>query len=53
MVEYIKLLDVLEANIDEISGQWAAAVKKNRRTPIIRMCPTRGWCCRRLNFTAS
>jgi hypothetical protein len=33
MVEYIKLLDVLEANIDEISGHWAAAVKKNKRTP--------------------
>jgi hypothetical protein len=33
MVESIKLLDVLEANIDEIAGQWAADVKKNKRTP--------------------
>jgi hypothetical protein len=32
MVESIKLLDVLEANIDEIAGQWAADVKKNKRT---------------------
>jgi hypothetical protein len=32
MVESIKLLDVLEANIDEIAGKWAADVKKNKRT---------------------
>jgi hypothetical protein len=32
MVESIKLLDVLEANIDEIAGHWAADVKKNKRT---------------------
>jgi hypothetical protein len=32
MVESIKLLDVLEANIDDIAGQWAADVKKNKRT---------------------
>ena len=32
MVESIKLLDVLEANIDEIAAQWAADVKKNKRT---------------------
>ena len=33
MVESIKLLDVLEANIDEIAGQWATDVKRNKRTP--------------------
>lgn len=32
MVDSIKLLDVLEANIDEIAGHWAADVKKNKRT---------------------
>ena len=32
MVESIKLLDVLEANIDEIAGHWATDVKKNKRT---------------------
>jgi len=32
MVESMKLLDVLEANIDEIAGHWAADVKKNKRT---------------------
>ena len=32
MAEYIKLLDVLEANIDEIAAHWAADVKKNKRT---------------------
>ena len=32
MVESIKLLDVLEANIDEIASRWAADVKKNKRT---------------------
>jgi hypothetical protein len=32
MVESIKLLDVLEANIDEIAWHWAADVKKNKRT---------------------
>lgn len=32
MVESIKLLDVLEANIDEIAAHWAADVKKNKRT---------------------
>jgi len=32
MVESIKLLDVLETNIDEIAGHWAADVKKNKRT---------------------
>jgi len=32
MVESIKLLDVLEANIDEIAQHWAAEVKKNKRT---------------------
>jgi hypothetical protein len=32
MVESIKLLDVLEANIDEIAGKWAADVKRNKRT---------------------
>ncbi|HQL00156.1 MAG TPA: hypothetical protein PK090_05260 [Smithellaceae bacterium] len=32
MVESIKLLDVLEANIDTIAAQWAADVKKNKRT---------------------
>lgn len=40
MVESIKLLDVLEANIDEIAGQWAADVKKNKRTPHYRDIPT-------------
>ena len=32
MVESIKLLDVLEGNIDEIAKHWAADVKKNKRT---------------------
>lgn len=32
MAESIKLLDVLEANIDEIAGHWVADVKKNKRT---------------------
>lgn len=32
MVESIKLLDVLEAHIDEIAAHWAADVKKNKRT---------------------
>ena len=32
MVESIKLLDVLEDNIDEIAQHWAADVKKNKRT---------------------
>jgi len=32
MVESIKLLDVLEANIDEIAVHWAADVRKNKRT---------------------
>ena len=32
MTESIKLLDVLEANIDEIAGHWATDVKKNKRT---------------------
>ncbi|HOC60079.1 MAG: hypothetical protein KBA28_13155 [Syntrophaceae bacterium] len=32
MVESIKLLDVLEANIDEIAANWTADVKKNKRT---------------------
>jgi hypothetical protein len=32
MVESMKLLDVLEANIDEIAGYWTADVKKNKRT---------------------
>ncbi|MRR16303.1 MAG: hypothetical protein EG826_07585 [Deltaproteobacteria bacterium] len=40
MVESIKLLDVLEANIDEIAGQWAEDVKKNKRTPHYRDIPT-------------
>jgi hypothetical protein len=40
MVESIKLLDVLEANIDEIAGQWAADVKKNKRTPHYQDIPT-------------
>ena len=29
MVESIKLLDVLEANLDEIAAHWAADVKKD------------------------
>ncbi|MEN6468350.1 MAG: hypothetical protein ABFD45_05310 [Smithella sp.] len=33
MEESNKLLDVLEANIDEIAGHWAADVRKNKRTP--------------------
>lgn len=32
MVESIKLLDVLESNIDEIATHWLADVKKNKRT---------------------
>lgn len=32
MVDSIKLLDVLEANIDEIAANWTADVKKNNRT---------------------
>jgi len=32
MLGPMKLLDVLEANIDEIAGQWAEDVKKNKRT---------------------
>jgi hypothetical protein len=32
MAESIKLLDVLEANIDEIAEHWAVDVKKNKRT---------------------
>ena len=39
MVESIKLLDVLEANIDEIAGHWAADVKKNKRTEHYRDIP--------------
>jgi len=39
MVESIKLLDVLEANIDEIAGQWTADVKKNKRTQHYRDIP--------------
>jgi len=30
MVESIKLLDVLEANIDEIAANWTADVKKKQ-----------------------
>ena len=32
MVESVKLLDVLEANIEEIAGHWAIDVKKSKRT---------------------
>ena len=32
MADSIKLLDVLEANIEEISRNWIAEVKKNKRT---------------------
>lgn len=32
MVDSIKLLDVLEANVDEIADHWALDVKKNKRT---------------------
>ncbi|MBP7340822.1 MAG: hypothetical protein PHG54_06195 [Smithellaceae bacterium] len=39
MVESIKLLDVLEANIDEIAAQWAVDVKKNKRTAHYRDIP--------------
>jgi hypothetical protein len=39
MVESIKLLDVLEANIDEIAATWAADVKKNKRTAHYRDIP--------------
>jgi hypothetical protein len=39
MVESIKLLDVLEANIDEIAEQWAVDVKKNKRTEHYRDIP--------------
>ncbi len=40
MVESIKLLDVLEANIDEIAERWAADVKKNKRTVHCHDLPT-------------
>jgi hypothetical protein len=39
MVESIKLLDVLEANLDEIAAHWAADVKKNKRTVHYRDIP--------------
>jgi|SRR5512145_1839194 len=39
MVESIKLLDVLEANIDEIAAHWASDVKKNKRTAHYRDIP--------------
>ena len=39
MVESIKLLDVLEANLDEIAAHWAADVKKNKRTAHYRDLP--------------
>lgn len=34
MVESIKLLDVLEANLDEIAAHWAADVKKTKERRI-------------------
>lgn len=39
MVESIKLLDVLEANLDEIAAHWTADVKKNKRTMHYRDVP--------------
>ena len=40
MEDSIKLLDVLEANIEEIAGQWAADVRKNKRTAHYKDIPT-------------
>lgn len=39
MTDSIKLLDVLEANIEEIAGHWAVDVRKNKRTVHYRDIP--------------